>query len=260
MSEEAVMERSGLPLASAFNLRDFGGYPTADGRTIRRGMLYRSGTMALLTPEDSAQLQALGIRAICDFRRPAERISEPTSWHDATVDYYCRDYSGATGVLVDMLHEGRVTAEDMRTAMLTVYHEIATEHAEAYRAMFAQMLAGHLPILINCSAGKDRTGAGAAMVLAALGVSREVIIEDYLLTNSHADWTWRLAQGESHLSRLKQARADLLKPLLIADAAYLEALFEHFDRLHGGVDGYLRDVLGVGVAEQAALREALLVP
>nr|WP_256869106.1 tyrosine-protein phosphatase [Sphingobium lactosutens] len=247
-------------MASAFNLRDFGGYPTADGRTVRRGMLYRSGTMALLTPEDSAQLQTLGIRAICDFRRPGERKAEPTSWHDATVDYYCRDYSGATGVLVDMVREERTTAADMRAAMLNVYHEIATDHAEAYRAMFRQMLAGHLPILINCSAGKDRTGAGAAMVLAALGVSREVIVDDYLLTNSHADWTWRLAQGESHLSRLQKARADVLEPLLIADAAYLEALFAHFDGMHGGVDGYLRDVLGVDAPERAALREALLVP
>lgn len=257
---ETVMERSGLPLASAFNLRDFGGYPTVDGHTIRRGMLYRSGTMALLTPEDSAELRSLGIRAICDFRRPGERKSEPTSWHDASVDYYCRDYSGATGVLVDMVRAERTTAADMKAAMLAVYHEIATDHAEAYAAMFRQMLAGHVPILINCSAGKDRTGAGAAMVLAALGVSRDVIIEDYLLTNSHADWTWRLAQGESHLSRLKKARADVLEPLLVADVAYLEALFEHFDRLHGGVDGYLREVLGVGVSEQAALREVLLIP
>jgi len=257
---ETVIERSGLPLASAFNLRDFGGYPTADGRMIRRGMLYRSGTMALLTPEDSAELRSLGIRAICDFRRPGERKSEPTSWHDASVDYYCRDYSGATGVLVDMVRQERTTAADMKAAMLAVYHEIATDHAEAYAAMFRQMLAGHLPILINCSAGKDRTGAGAAMVLAALGVSRDVIVEDYLLTNSHADWTWRLAQGESHLSRLKQARADVLEPLLVADVAYLEALFDHFDTLHGGVDGYLRDVLGVGASEQAALREALLIP
>lgn len=257
---ETVMERSGLPLASAFNLRDFGGYPTADGRMIRRGMLYRSGTMALLTPEDSAELRSLGIRAICDFRRPGERKSEPTSWHDASVDYYCRDYSGATGVLVDMVRQERTTAADMKAAMLAVYHEIATDHAEAYAAMFRQMLAGHLPILINCSAGKDRTGAGAAMVLAALGVSCDVIVEDYLLTNSHADWTWRLAQGESHLSRLKQARADVLEPLLVADVGYLEALFEHFDTLHGGVDGYLRDVLGVGASEQAALREALLIP
>ena len=161
-----------LPLERAFNLRDFGGYATADGRVVRQGMLFRSGTMALLSEADAAHLRSLGIRAICDFRRGNERSAEPTVWHGAEVDYFCRDYSESSGILGEMLKRKDSTAQDMRDAMIGLYRAIPLDHAASYRAMFAQMLAGRLPIIINCSAGKDRTGVGAALILAALGVPR----------------------------------------------------------------------------------------
>ncbi|WIW87945.1 tyrosine-protein phosphatase [Sphingobium sp. V4] len=260
MSGEVVMAGDRLPLASAFNLRDFGGHATADGRTVRRKMLYRSGTMALLTDRDATQLRAFGIRAICDFRRPNEREAEPTSWHGADVDYYCRDYRETSGVLGEVLRAGAATAEDMRAAMIALYRSIAIDHAESYRAMFRQMLAGRLPILINCAAGKDRTGVGAALILAALGVPRAAIVKDYLLTNDHADWDWRLAQGESRLAAARRDRADVIAPVLHADAAYLDALFETLDADHGGIDCYMEDVLCVDAPAREALREALLIP
>src|SRR3546814_4255016 len=81
-SSDLTPEEGRLPLESAFNLRDFGGYATADGRCVKRGMLYRSGTMALLTDGDADHLRSLGIRAICDFRRGNERTAEPTLWQD----------------------------------------------------------------------------------------------------------------------------------------------------------------------------------
>lgn len=263
MSDTLPLDSSSrrLPLASAFNLRDFGGYATQEGRFVRRGMLYRSGTMSLLTKADAAHLRSLGIRAICDFRRPGERAAEPTSWHHGEdVDYYCRDYHGATGVLSEMLRDGAVTPAVMREAMMTVYREIATDHVEAYRAMFERLAAGRVPMLINCAAGKDRTGAGAAMILALLGVPRETIFEDYLLTNVHADWDWRLARGESRLGAARRAHAAAIEPVLIADAAYLDALFAHFDAAHGGIDGYLTQALGVDDAARAAIRDLLLEP
>lgn len=249
-----------LPLASGFNLRDFGGHATLDRRHVRRGMLYRSGTMALLTDADAQALRSLDIRAICDFRRPGERREEPTSWHDAKVDYYCRDYSETSGVLSEILRTDNVTAEDMHAAMIGVYRTIATDHADSYRAMFRQMLEGRLPILINCAAGKDRTGVGAMLILAALNVPRETILADYLATNDHSDWTWRLAQNDSRLARALRDRADVIAPVLRAEAAYLDALFETLDARHGGVDGYLRETLGVDEDARSTLRAALLTP
>lgn len=248
-----------MPLEGAFNLRDFGGYATADGRTVRRGMLYRSGTMALLTETDAAHLRGLGIRSICDFRRGSERTLEPTRWHGPDVDYYSRDYSGSTGVLSEMIREGRATADDMRQAMLRLYRNIHIDHAESYRAMFERLAAGKVPMLINCSAGKDRTGTGAALILFALGVPRDTIRDDYLLTNVHADWPWLMAQGDNTLSRMKREMAAVIEPILAAEAAYIDTLFATLDESQGGVDGYLASI-GVDAAARAAIQDALLEP
>ncbi|ANI77805.1 tyrosine-protein phosphatase [Sphingobium sp. EP60837] len=251
-------QRGRLRLESAFNLRDFGGYATADVRVVRRGMLYRSGTMALLSDADAAHLRSLGIRAICDFRRGNERTAEPTLWHGAEVDYFCRDYSESSGLLGEMLKRTDATAEDMREAMLSLYRVIPVDHAASYRAMFAQIANGRVPILINCSAGKDRTGVGAALILAALGVPRETIVADYLLTNEHADWNWLLAQRNTLVARARRVRPEVLEPLLTVDVAYLDALFAVLDERHGGVDGYLTQALGVDEAARKALRTRLL--
>jgi protein-tyrosine phosphatase len=247
-----------LPLAGAFNLRDFGGYATAEGRMVKRGMLYRSGTMVLLTDEDSEHLRSLGIRTICDFRRGNERRREPTSWYDDAVDYYCRDYHGTSGILEDMLRKGLATADDMREAMMNLYRTIHIDHAEAYRAMFDRLAAGGVPMLINCSAGKDRTGTGAALILALLGVPRETIIEDYLLTNDHADWDWLTGQSKTLIGEMHQRMPDVIAPVLAADEDYIATLFATLDAGHGGVDGYLTDVLGVDADKRAAICERLL--
>ena len=248
------------PLSGGFNLRDFGGYETVDGRRVRRGMLYRSGTMALLTEADGAYLRGLGIRTICDFRRQNERVAEPTRWHDEATEYYCRDYEETSGILMTMLREDGATVEDMRQAMLQLYRTLHVDHAESYRAMFQRLDEGRVPMLINCAAGKDRTGVGAALILEALGVRRDDIVHDYVLTNIHADWEWLLAQpafAKDH-AVTNPPPADIVTALKTADAVYLDAFYAQLHAEHGGVDGYLQDVLGVDAAGKARLRDRLL--
>lgn len=255
---DLMAQQSRMPLEGAFNLRDFGGHATVDGRHVKRGMLFRSGTMTLLTEADAAHLRSLGIRAICDFRRGNERSAEPTRWHDADVDYFCRDYQESSGLLGEMLKREGATADEMRETMMALYRVIPADHAESYRAMFARILAGRVPLLINCSAGKDRTGVGATLILGALGVPRETIVNDYMLTNDHADWDWLLAQRDTLVARMRFERADMLAPLLRAETVYLDAFFETLDRHYGGLDGYLNDVLGVDDAAREAMRATLL--
>ncbi|WP_231923279.1 tyrosine-protein phosphatase [Sphingobium cloacae] len=253
-----MTQASRIPLEGAFNLRDFGGYPTIDGRRVKRGMLFRSGTMALLTNADAAYLRSLGIRAICDFRRGNERKTEPTLWHGADVDYFSRDYRESSGLLSEMLKREDATADEMRERMIALYRVIPADHAESYRAMFTRILAGRVPLLINCSAGKDRTGVAATLILGALGVPREAITNDYMLTNDHADWDWLMAQRDTLVARLRFERADMLAPLLRAETVYLDTLFETLDQHYGGLEGYLTDVLGVDDAAREAMRAALL--
>ncbi|WP_340267492.1 tyrosine-protein phosphatase [Sphingobium mellinum] len=253
-----VPEEGRPQLEGAFNLRDFGGYATSDGRHVRRGVLYRSGTMALLTEADADHLRALGIRAICDFRRANERAAEPTAWHGAEVDYFCRDYGESSGILSELMRRDDVAPEDMRHAMISTYRAIPVDHAESYRAMFRQIASGRVPILINCSAGKDRTGVGAALILTALGVPRDTIVQDYLLTNSLADWDWLLAQRNTLVARSRVALGAAIEPLLRVDTDYLDAMFHTLDESHGGIEGYLRDALGVDETVRETLRRTLV--
>ncbi|KTT95243.1 protein tyrosine phosphatase, partial [Sphingomonas yabuuchiae] len=175
-----------LPLQGGRNFRDLGGYRTADGRTVKWGLLYRSGQMHDLTPADYVTLQKLGIRTVCDFRDTAERTREPTLWPagqrpKVLSDDYALDMS-AMRLPGD---PSTWTHEQVVTAMTATYPKLLDQFNGQYRRMFAELLAGDVPLAFHCTAGKDRTGVAAALLLTALGVPRATIIDDYLLSNEH---------------------------------------------------------------------------
>ncbi len=247
-----------LPLEGGFNLRDMGGYAAADGRVVKHGMLFRSGVMSLLTAADEAHLAALGIVTVCDLRRPGERKREPTRWCEpAGVFYWSRDYEESSGVLSELMRLGMPDAAAVRQKMIDLYPEILVDHKPSYRFMFERLAAGHVPLLFNCSAGKDRTGVGAALILSVLGVPREAIVEDYLLTNNYADFGRIMAQGGGEYERYRKIDPVVMRPLMAADADYLDAMFESLDRDHGGITGYLAEI-GVDAGVKARLCELLL--
>lgn len=242
-----------LPLDGALNLRDFGGYPSARGGEVRRNMLYRSGAMHRLSEEAEAHLAGLGIAIVWDLRRRTEREAQPTRWCSAAAgtELIARDHEQTPGVLAALLRDNRLEPEAARAAMIELYGRLAEAHAPSYRDIFARLLAGRVPLLLHCTAGKDRTGVGAALILSALDVPRETVIADYALTDEVADFG-PLLDHYAHIP------ADTIAPLFASEPAYIEAMFAAFDERHGGVDGFLETVLGVGEAERARLR-ALLV-
>jgi protein-tyrosine phosphatase len=155
-----------LPLEGGFNFRDMGGYPAADGRYVRWGQIYRSGTMVDLTDSDYQYLGKLGIRVVCDFRARQEREEEPTRWPqvDQNLKYQTWDYevkamrersAGAR------MFEAR-TAEEAREGFKDFYRFGSLEFKERYAQMFDDLAQGNAPLAFNCSAGKDRTGRGGA--------------------------------------------------------------------------------------------------
>ena len=243
-----------LPLQGGLNLRDMGGYSTGDGRRVKTGMLYRSGRMSSLTDADEAHLAGLGIRSVCDLRNTDERSRHPTRWCAAgATELWARDYEDYSGQLDKLMRKDDATVDEAHNAMVTLYRELPIHHAQSYRWMFARLAAAEVPLLFNCTAGKDRTGVGAALLLHALGVPHEQIVEDYAATND-ADLT-PLTGGHAGPPNLAPAVG---ARLLAADPAYLEATWDELGRLYGGVDAYLARELDVDRAVRDRLGALLL--
>ncbi len=248
-----------LDLETGHNVRDLGGYRASNGRTIKWQMLLRSGYMSRISEDDGAALRALGIHSIFDFRANRERESHPTRWHlNTPTKLWTRDHIHSVGKLDQSNPKHDRTKADMQDRMIDIYRALPFEQCESYRALFAQLARGNSPILFNCSAGKDRTGLAAALIMMLLGVSYEDILEDFLLSNQVIDGLIIYFQSTSRFSSLTQADQDRLMPIFRAEPEYLSAAFDAIMSQHGNIDTYMRDVLGVGEREQAAIKAQLL--
>lgn len=241
-----------LAFEGAANFRDLGGYPAADGRKTRWRRLYRADSLGDLTPADLVRLDGLGLRGLIDFRIEVERTLKPD-----------RLPSGATirtlelGFLpvgtLDLLarvRAGTITADRLRREVLGHYRLFVSDHRREYRetVLFAADPA-NAPLLIHCTSGKDRTGIAAAILLLAVGVPREVVLEDYDLTN-------RYIRDVSHLFGPQTPQA-LISLLLSAQRSYLEAALDEMDRRFGSFDAYLEAGLGIDGATRARLTQIL---
>lgn len=249
-----------LPLEGGRNFRDLGGYATADGKRVKWGKVFRSGTMAGLTPADYQYLSKLGIKSVCDLRTKHERSAEPNKWVEAAnIAYWTRDYDMSDGDLGAMLSKG-TTAEQMKQAMTAMYRELPVEQAPAYRDIFQRLAGGEIPLAFNCSAGKDRAGTAAALILSALGVPDETVFADYAMSEKVLDFDkmMRESRGSEALGPMAKLPPEVIQPLLASDPAYIKAAFASIREKYGSVPNYLRDELGVTDAQLAKLRNDLL--
>jgi protein-tyrosine phosphatase len=264
-----------LGLEKATNARDLGGYRTMDGRTIRSGVLYRANALNRLTEADIESVGRLGLACVIDFRHqreielvgvdrlpdPAPRLV-PLPLFDPDHDVFTSVSAAVRGVAGDEalahLREDASTG-GARAMMIELYRRFV--HAAEIRAVLATAVRlvadpAELPLLFHCTAGKDRTGWLAAIVLTALNVDRDTIMADYLRT------TELNATGRDYMMSTLSARItqpDVILPLLEARAEYLLAGFDEADQRYGGMDGYLRDGLGLDEAVFTSLRANLLV-
>lgn len=261
MSAPSDLSRRVLTLEGGRNFRDLGGYPTEDGRRVKWGVLFRSGSLAHLTPADHQTLQALAIAMVCDLRTSAERTHEPNRWCEiAEIAYWARDYEASFGELHKLLSSRIATPEQARQAMADSYRILPFEQAPSYAEVFARLAQGHVPMVFNCSAGKDRAGTAAALILSALGVARETVIEDYLLTNQTLNRAVFVARdpNDGREASLSNEAMDVAAVVLAADALYIESALEAIDAQHGDVAGYLRDALGMSGEALETMRANLL--
>jgi protein-tyrosine phosphatase len=259
---EHVRERH-LGLEGAPNFRDLGGYETRDGQRVRWKQLYRSDALAQLTGADLERVSELRLRLVCDFRSDGERAAEPDRLPAADPPAVAVLPIGAESFMVKDLREriasGDTDGLDLRQMMLEGYRQFATTFAPQYAAMFERIAKPeNRPALVHCTAGKDRAGFASALILSLLGVPRETVMEDFLLTNHYTEAQTRRRLWMVEIFSLFRADGDALRPLFGVEPAYLEAAFEAIDERHGDFDAYRRDALGIDDAELAAFRELLL--
>ena len=243
-----------LNLEGCRNFRDLGGYATAGGRRVRWGRLYRSGSMSGFSEAAYAQLASLGVRAICDLRTTMERDAQPVDWRRVPdLSYWARDYDMSFGDLREVLASDLPTAERARASMVSAYRQLPFEQAPAYAELFRALAAGELPLVFNCSAGKDRTGVAAALILRVLEVPEATIVEDYLLSNDAYD---RAASVTAE--RMSALGPGIVDAVMGVDASYIHAALAAVDAAHGSVEAYLETRLGVGPREVDQIRGHLL--
>ena len=241
-----------VPLEGCSNLRDLGGYRAADGRRVRMGRVFRSASLAHLTEADLARFGTLGIRTVCDLRGVRESGRAPSRLPGRNAPEVVRlpiePRVGAS--LRDLLRREEATGEDTYALLQAAYAAYAGEHLPRYRALFALLLEdGRLPLLFHCSAGKDRTGFGAALLLTALGVPRETVMADYLATNR----IWRREHA------LPPETPDAVRDaLLTAHRPLLEGALDQAVENYGSPERLLEDGLGLHPARLRALRGAML--
>ena len=233
-----------LPLAGATNFRDLGGYTGQDGRQVAWRRIFRSDHLAALTPDDQARLAALGIARTVDFRGERERAQ--LAYLLPTVEHHQLAIEPTVVQrAIELQREGRaLTAQDAVALMQETYRGFVHENAPRFAEFFCILLAKDTPLVFHCTAGKDRTGFAAALILLTLGVPRDVVMRDYLLTN---DLYRRPAMAEGH------APEEVLAVLWRVQAEFLDAALHKVDQDYGGLQTYLVDVLGVDSAAQREL-------
>lgn len=251
---ERVVATSGI-----HNFRDFGGYASTYGGRVKCGQLFRSGQHKDATPDDLAQVSRLGLATIIDLRSDSERELYPCARaddHRAEVVFAPGNTLG-TGSHVDAA-QGVRTAAEAHAAMLELYRHMPFRPVltDAFRLYFDRLSRATGPSLVHCLAGKDRTGLAVALVQHQLGVHRDDILADYLLTNEVGDVDRRVAAGAEAVRANFGPDMDdaAVRTLMSVDAAFLETALREI----GDIDRYCAQVLHVTPARQDALRMALI--
>ncbi len=253
-----------VALENTLNTRDLGGYSAAGGRHVRWGMLYRSDSLANLSDADRVILAELGLSTVTDFRSDKERQIAPDRLPRQTPPLVYRTV-GVNNPALDVAElnrkflAGELTSEEL----IALTDRRAYVYDAALREKWGQWLRdlatpGALPQMFHCTAGKDRTGYAAALVLLTLGVSREDVMRDFLLSNEYLQP--RIDGGLARFAASYGTEVDpqLLRQVLGVTSESLSGAFDAMEAMYGSVDAYIEEGLGVDEDTRLRLQSLLL--
>ena len=239
-----------IPFEGANNFRDLGGYPVAGGKSTRWGLVYRSGRLHNLTEGDLKLFGRLGVRAVFDLRGDTERGLDPDpvpSVHLPILD----DLAGEEGVGIIRA----TTIREAEEAVARIYAGLLRRRARVYGQLLSSLAdPANRPAVVHCTAGKDRTGLAAALLLGALGVDRATVLYDYELTGQEDYFDADSLRRTLSAAGVSPAAAHVV---IGAPSAPLARALEELDRAYGGTEEYLLGPAGLPPATLCELRQAL---
>lgn len=251
------------PFDAIDNFRDFGGYPTRDGRQVRTGRLYRSAHHARMTGADLEKLAGYGIGAVVDLRRPVERQRQPSRRPEGFTAQVIENDLDAQGEAphITFLKTSDLTPDSGRQFMMGTYGRMpfAPTYHDLFRRYFETLGASDGAVVVHCAAGKDRTGLLVALTHHVLGVGREDMMADYLLTNAAVDLERMAPTFAKQIEAMsgRKPSDDAVVAFMGVEPAYLDAAFAAIDQSYGSTDAYLGQVIGVDDALRARIIERL---
>ena len=238
-------------LAGASNFRDLGGYPGRAGRAVRWRRIFRSNHLGHVTDADIEILRGLGLRSAFDFRGTEERVAAMCGINEIAVHSLPIEPTVVASLRSRLAGGKQLSPADAIEVMRDSYRNYVRDNTSSFRALFAHLLEDRAPLVIHCTAGKDRTGFACALILHALGVSGDLIAEDYLLTNRF------YRRDPSSSSDLPD---DVRQVLGSVETSFLAAAFETIGADYGNLENYFSDGLCLGSRERAALESRYLEP
>jgi protein-tyrosine phosphatase len=257
--DEAQREGRMLPHKSIANLRDVGGYSTMEGKTVRWNRVYRGASLVALTEDDAKGLAERGLKIVCDLRMPTEAADAPDIMPHESVRYVTLPFKQSSDRLTQLrilLFQRQKLADTLRQT----YTRVMIDNNPAVIGDFLRLVAeeDNLPLLVHCSAGKDRTGVVIAVLLRLLGVPEQTVLEDYSLSNLYYDYFINIsAKIIKQLGVFRVSEAEV-RPLFLADPATLKTTLDYIEAKYGSVEEYVTTHTGVTPEMVARIRANLL--
>ncbi|MFR9165664.1 MAG: tyrosine-protein phosphatase [Dysgonomonas sp.] len=243
---KAILSDSHLPMEGGYNFRDLGGIRNKDGKYVKWGVFFRTDDLSNLTEGDLNYLSSIPITSVVDFRTKAEIASAPDKLPASVKNYYELNISpGNLDINDTKLDLSKIKTDSIMIEMNKAF-VCDTAIINTYRKFFTLLQnENNLSLIFHCSAGKDRTGMGAALILFALGVDEETVIKDYMLSNTYLSGKYDKLMKEN----------PALEPMFTVRPEYLQTSIDIMKNDYGGIDNYLEKELGVNIK---AFREKYL--
>jgi protein-tyrosine phosphatase len=238
-----------LNLAGASNFRDLGGYRARNGRAVRWRRIFRSNHLGHLTETDIEVLRGLGVRRAFDFRGAEERLASTCGVEEIAVHSLPIEPTVVAALRARLAAGASLSPADALEVMRHSYRNYVRQNTPSFRALFGHLVRDDAPLVIHCTAGKDRTGFACALILHALDVPDDLISEDYLLTNRF------YRRDPSASSDLPE---EVRQVLASVEASFLAAAFEAITADYGNLENYFSEGLRLGAAERAELQARYL--